>query len=52
MNYDQWIKKHYDDNPLHCYTELVTIGEDCARCDEHDCPFRELLDYLKESSRR
>lgn len=60
MNYEKFLEKYGAQNPLWCYTELVTIGTKCVSSDmcyqdkgepdEKVCPFRVLLDFLKNHS--
>ena len=59
MDLKEFLEKYSKENPLHCYTELVTV-EECSKCQkwikhkgtkyEFRCPFKVLLELLKEVS--
>ena len=56
ITYEEFVKKFKDYEPLNCYTELVTV-EQCLQCKEGlnsecPCPFKVLLDELKERSKK
>jgi len=56
ITYEDFIKKFKNKEPLRCYTELVTV-EDCLKCkcglnSEFPCPFKVLLEELKEKSEK
>jgi len=57
MNYKEFLTKFKNESPLNCYTECVSIENDCIKCSrgiqsKFPCPFKVLLEVLKQKNLR